>query len=278
MAGAGAAGPGGASRSVQAGRLRVYAGEELPVDGVWYSYTVNGTLYVVVVYPERAVYAVDVVYPTVNLTEERVAVKGAAPGSRLTVYCEANGSEVVLVDYTATASEYELDLPPVGCASVRAVYRHGWYTLVVYANEPEPVSLASKACTAGEPCVPLEPSPWIAGASIDGVPYEPGETVRLAAGAHTVTVRLVDGHVVRLPLHVRPVTVLVVAWENRAGGWEADVVAPDYAVVRVALSDGSVLDLPPGHYTLHARPVSAWWPYGDARVTVAATLPLSPRP
>jgi len=238
----------------------VYAGEtiELP-SGAWYVYRVNkSTIYVIAYYPYGyTAYRINIVYPTINLTEKEISIYNAAPGATVKVYC---GVKLVAELYLSeTNTTWRI---PFDCDYVVAVYTYKQYTEIVYVNEPVPIELA-ETCMAGEPCVIVPSHPKVLYAEVNGITFKAGESVRLPAGYYTVKVYTADGLMIERPLTVVQPRILVVAYLEPGVGWRLRVYGPETAVISVALKDGRVITVKPGEYILYAEPVSAYWGYGS---------------
>jgi len=241
----------------------VYAGEpiELP-NAYWYIYKVNrSTLYVVAYYPYGyTMYKINIVYPTINLTEKELNIYNAAPGSTVKLFCGVNGERKFIAELHLSGTNVTWSIP-FDCDYVVAVYTYKQYTEVVYANEPTTIEITS-VCTAGELCVVVPTHPKVLYAEVNGVTFRAGEAVRLPAGYYTVKVYTTDGLVIEHPLTVVHPRILVVTYREPGVGWRLKIYGPSTAEISVALSDGRVIMLKPGEYVLYSEPVSAYWKYG----------------
>lgn len=231
----------------------IHAGDELRLGDYWTAikYTDGGHLLLLYYFPGNSTHApteycarVRVARPVLRIENGSLRGSGLAPGASILVYC--NGS--LHAEYKVEGGEAEYELPDGLC---HAVYVHGSYTLVVRGGAG-PVELPS--CDAGAPCRLPAPA-LVAGRRVDA-----GEAVRLPAGTYSV-VLLVDGARIPASLHVRPVSVEVLALD-RGDRVDVYVRAPPHVRVKASLSDGRVVELGPGLHVLPGRPVDVWWDYG----------------
>jgi len=243
----------------------VYAGERIELPNAYeYIYRAdNSTVYVVAYYPYGyTMYKINIVYPTINLTEKELRIYNAAPGSTVKLYCGINGEKKLVAELYVSETNMTWSIP-FDCDYVIAVYTYKQYTKVVYANEPIPIEVTS-TCVAGEPCVVVPAHPKVLYAEVNGVVFRAGEAVKLPAGYYTVKVYTVDGLVIERSLTVVQPKILAVAYREPGVGWHLKIYGPSTAEVSVALSDGRVIGLKPGEYVLYAEPVSVYWRYGKA--------------
>lgn len=254
---------------------QVYAGDPiLLTNAYWYAYIPeNTTLVVIAYYPgdsyyasAREIFIVRIIYPQITLTEHEITVRNAAPGSSIKLYCVTGNEKKLIAELYSVAKNYTYTLPSIDCDWVEAVYTYGSYMQIVRVNEPEPVKILTTSCFAGAPCIPVAPSPKILRVEIGSYTYKPGTSITLPAGYYTIKIYLSDGYVVTAPLIVNEQRIEVVAY--RALGsktWVIDVRGPSYAVVRIGLSNGRVIEVKPGTYYLYQEPVSVYWEYGSVR-------------
>ncbi|MEM1810225.1 MAG: hypothetical protein QW324_05130 [Thermofilaceae archaeon] len=253
----------------------VHAGEAIVVPNAdHYAVYLNESAVLVVAFypgdelhePATAAFVVRVLHPVIELTEHAVRVSNGAPGASLRVYCSLGDREVVLADATVPQSG-SLYLSFTGratadCEKLYAVYRYGSYVSVVPAGAYEPVVVLSTRCYAGLNCTLLAPSPRIRFAEVAGAPYEPGTAVRLPPGVYALRVHTTYGKVLEFHVVVEELAPVTVEALYRDGAWYTSIRGPPWAVVRVVLATGLVVELPVGVHRLHAEPVSAYWGYG----------------
>ena len=250
----------------------VYAGDKVTLtNAYWHAYTPRNTTLVIVAYypgddyyaPAREMFVVRVIYPEITLTEQEIAVRHAAPGSNIKVYCVNGNEKKLIAELYSIAENHSYSLPPADCDWVEAVYTYGSYVQVVRANEPEPVKVLTTVCSAGAPCMLVEPSPKILRVEIGSHVYKPGTSIALPAGHYTMKIYLADGHVLTVPVTVKEQKVEVIAYRiPGTSTWVVDVRGPSYATIKIGLSNGRVIEVGPGTYYLYQEPVSAYWDYG----------------
>jgi len=243
----------------------VYAGEQIELPNTyWYIYRADkDTVYVIAYYPYGyAMYKINIVYPSINLTEKELNIYNAAPGATVKLYCGVNGEKKLVAELYLSETNVTWNIP-FDCDYVVAVYTYKQYTEVVYVNEPEPVKILTSVCTAGEPCLIVPSNPKVLYVEVNGITFRAGEAVKLSAGYYTVKVYTSDGLVIEHPLTVLQPRILAVTYFEPRVGWHLRIYGPSTAEVSVALSDGRVIKLKPGEYVLYAEPVSVYWKYGD---------------
>lgn len=249
----------------------IYAGETFSLNADYYVISRNETTLIIhAIYPgdelfshASQVFVVKIIRPKILLNETRIEAENLAPGASLSVFCKIGAGTLKILELYATSDKISAVFPRwVDCEYVYAVYKYKSYEEIVFANEPESVTLLTNTCLAGENCVLLAPSSRIVNARIGITPYKPGTSIRLPSGYYTLIVEMRDGTIHEFTIIVRDTPVKAVAIP-RGDAWVLQVQGPPWAEVRVALASGLTLTLGVGTHTLFSEPVSVYWQYGS---------------
>lgn len=251
----------------------VYAGEYLSLpNAYWHVANITDGKAVIVVWypgdsyyaPAYAAYIVNLITPSITLTEYEVIIKGGAPGAKLQVYCE-DGRLALEANIPGPEKQvYEIEEE---CLSVYAVYEYGWYKTVKHANEPEPTELPSiLTVPAGAPFT-LPADPAIESITIAGTVYKPGATIALMPGVYTAFVKLIDGNTLQFTIVVEPVEVRVVAFAV-PGGYQVQVDAPSWLQLTIVTRNGIYIVSGGETLILDEKPVSVDSAYAEASLII----------
>ena len=266
---------------------QVYAGEEALIPQSWLEsgvywrlhYPSNDTIVVYAEYPgswyyysASGVYTIKVIYPKIELHEDRITVENAAPGAIIKVYgYNGNESELIMEIYCRKAN-FTYEIPQLmNWDYVIAVYSYGDYRLAVTGNDPEAIEVLATRVQAGTPVVLLRESPKILYAVIGDRIYTPGEEVVLMPGYYTLKVYTTDGYELEFPVEVVPQKVVVAVYKV-GNMWRIEVYGSENSIVHVVLANGRTIDLPPGTHYTSIEPVNAWYEYGDVEFMKFKTL------